>query len=110
MTVEAEQSSGGVIDEARVEEFANRLFSTYTPAMTTLVVDPGHRTGLFEALATGPATSQELAGRAGLTERYVRECLGALTPAGIVDYEPLPGRYTLPAEHAACLTGPGSLN
>lgn len=100
----------GVLDGARVEAFAGRLFETYTAGTVTLMIDLAHRTGLLDALATGPGTSMELAERAGLTERYVRECLGSLTTAGIVDYEPGQGRFALPAEHAVCLTGDGSLN
>ena len=50
--------------------------SIYTGSMLNYMIDIGHRTGLFTAAARGPATSEELAGRAGLTERYVREWLG----------------------------------
>lgn len=98
------------IDHATAEEFAERLFGDYTSAMVTLMIDIGHRTGLFDAASAGPATSADLARRAGLTERYVREWLGALTTAGITHYDPLTRSYTLPAEHAACLTGGGSAN
>jgi 2-polyprenyl-3-methyl-5-hydroxy-6-metoxy-1,4-benzoquinol methylase len=98
------------VDEARIEEFAGRLFGTYTSGMLTLMVDIAYRTGLFETLAGGPGTSTELADRAGLTERYVRECLGALATGGIVEYDPATRCYTLPIEHALCLTGEGSLN
>jgi hypothetical protein len=99
-----------VLDETRVALFAERLFGTYTESVVTLVLDLAHRTGLLETLGAGAGTSQELAERAGLTERYVRECLGALVTAGIVDYDPADRRYALPTEHAVCLTGPGSLN
>jgi SAM-dependent methyltransferase len=98
------------LDEARVEAFAGRLFELYTGGMLTFMVDIGHRTGLFEAAAAGPATSAELAARADLQERYVREWLGAMVTGGIVDHDPATGTYRLPAEHAACLTGPGSAN
>ncbi|MPY77582.1 MAG: methyltransferase domain-containing protein [Actinophytocola sp.] len=98
------------IDQTAVDDFAERLFGDYTSGMVTLMIDIGHRTGLFDAAAAGPATSAELADRAGLTERYVREWLGAITTAGITSYDPLTRTYTLPAEHAACLTGGGSTN
>jgi SAM-dependent methyltransferase len=98
------------LDEARVEAFAGRLFELYTGGMLTFMVDIGHRTGLFAAAAAGPATSVELAERADLQERYVREWLGAMVTGGIVDLDPATGTYMLPAEHAACLTGPGSGN
>lgn len=98
------------IDGTRVEQFAERLFTTYTESAVTLMIDLAHRTGLLETLGAGPGTSGELAERAGLVERYVRECLAALVTARIVDLDPSTGRYSLPAEHAVCLTGPGSLN
>lgn len=102
--------TGTTLDEARVEAFAGRLFELYTGAMLTFMVDIGHRTGLIAAAAAGPATSVELAERADLQERYVREWLGAMVTGGIVDHDPATGTYRLPAEHAACLTGPGSGN
>lgn len=111
MTAESQPTTGHLpIDEARVEEFAGRLIETYTTGMVGLMIDVAYRTGLFEAFTTGPATSTQLAERAGLTERYVRECLGALVTGRVVEYEPGTGSYTLPAEHAVCLTGEGSLN
>src|SRR5438034_67492 len=64
-------------DRKRVQEFARKLFGHYTSGMLTMMVDIGHKTGLFEALATAPDTSQRIADRAGLDERYVREWLGA---------------------------------
>lgn len=97
-------------DEARAEQFAGRLFETYTAGMVTLMIDLSHRTGLLDALAAGPGTSRDLADRAGLTERYVRECLGSLVTADIVEYDPARLEYSLPPEHAVCLTGEGSLN
>jgi SAM-dependent methyltransferase len=100
----------GTLDEARVEAFAGRLFELYTGGLLTFMVDIGHRTGLFAAAAAGPATSAELAARADLQERYVREWLGAMVTGGVVEHDPAGGTYRLPAEHAACLTGPGSAN
>ena len=98
------------LDPARVEDFAGRLMTTYTDSVVTLLVDLGSRTGLLDALAAGEGTSEELAERAGLVERYVRECLGGLVTAGIVDYSPSSATYALPPEHAAVLTGPGAQN
>ena len=100
----------GQLDEARVEAFAGRLFELYTGGMLTFMIDIGHRTGLFAAAAAGPATSGELAARADLQPRYVREWLGAMVTGGIAEYDPETWTYRLPAEHAACLTGPGSAN
>jgi SAM-dependent methyltransferase len=99
-----------VPDRKRVQEFARTLFGHYTSGMLTLMVDIGHRTGLFEAVAKGPGTSQHLADRAGLNERYVREWLGAMVTGGIMQYDAGTRTFLLPPEHAACLTGTSSRN
>ncbi len=98
------------LDKQRVQDFARKVFGLYTSGMLTLLVDIGHRTGLFEALAKGPGTSEAIAERAGLVERYVREWLGAMATGGIVDYHAAAQSFTLPAEHALCLTGTSSRN
>jgi SAM-dependent methyltransferase len=99
-----------VLEPERVEAFAGRLLATYSDSVVTLLIDLAYRTGLLDSLAAGTGTSAELAERAGLAERYVRECLGGLVTAGIVHYSPDDGSYSLPPEHAACLTGAGAGN
>jgi SAM-dependent methyltransferase len=79
----------------------------------SLMFSVGHRTGLFDKLATlPPSTSDEIAAAAGLNERYVREWLGAMVTGRIVDYDPASRAYSLPPEHAVALTraaGPDNL-
>jgi SAM-dependent methyltransferase len=71
----------------------------------------GRRVGLFEALAAmPPATSEAIAARAGLSERYVREWLGAMVCGGVVEYDPGAGAYRLPREHVAALSGGSTRN
>ena len=98
------------LDGARIEEFAGRIFGIYVDAGLAGMLDIGHRTGLFETMAEGPGTSEEIADRAGLSERHVREWLGAVTTAGFTTYDAATKTYTLPAEHAVCLTGDTSMN
>ena len=93
------------IDEQAAEKFAGRLFELFTGATLSCLIDIGRRTGLFDAAARGPATSDELANRASLQERYVREWLGAMATAGIFEYSRSTATYWLPREHAACLSG-----
>ncbi len=97
-------------DEERADKFRKRMFQTFSGGVVTLQVDLAVRTGLLDTLAAGPGTSDDLAERAGLQERHVRECLGTLATAYIVDYDASTRTYTLPAEHAAVLTGGGSGN
>jgi SAM-dependent methyltransferase len=98
------------VDRKRVQEFSRKLFGFYTSGIVTLMIELGYQTGLFEAAASGPATSAELAERTGLDERYVREWLGAMTTGGIVEYDPATHRFMLPPEAAQCLTGSSSRN
>jgi SAM-dependent methyltransferase len=94
-----------MLDEARSREFARKLVGIYSGAVLTNLIGVGHEAGLFEAAAEGPATSAELAERAELDERYVREWLGAMTTGGIISYDSETGVYELPSEHAPSLTG-----
>jgi 2-polyprenyl-3-methyl-5-hydroxy-6-metoxy-1,4-benzoquinol methylase len=105
-----EAAMAQTLDRQRIQEFARKLFGLYTSGVLTLMVEIGHRTGLFEAAAQGPGTSVEIATRAGLDERYVREWLGAMATGGVVDYAAESGQFSLPAEHAVCLTGTSSRN
>ncbi|GAA1830671.1 class I SAM-dependent methyltransferase [Pseudonocardia ailaonensis] len=95
-------------DRKAVRAFSRRLFDLYTAAGLTLMIDVGHRTGLFEAVAQGPATSAELAERAGLQERYVREWLGAMVTGELMTLDG--DRYALPPAHVPGLTGGGARN
>jgi SAM-dependent methyltransferase len=98
------------VDLQRTEAFGGRLLDLLTGHVLTSLIGIGHRIGLFETAARGPATCPELAERAGLDERYVREWLGAMVTGRIFEYEPDTARFTLPAEHAALLTGARSAN
>ncbi len=98
------------LDRQKVQDFARKLFGHYTSGILTLLVHIGHQTGLFEAIAKGPGSSPEIAARAGLDERYVREWLAAMATGGIIEYNPASAAFTLPPEHAACLTGTSSRN
>jgi SAM-dependent methyltransferase len=88
----------------------DRLLDIYTGSMLTNMLDIGYQTGLLEAAAEGPATSAELAERAGLNERYVREWLGAMATGGIFTYKPETRTYTLPPAYAEALCGEGAGN
>lgn len=98
-----------VFDPAEVEAFAGRLMPILANGLASHMIDLGNRTGLFTAAAAGPGSSQEIADRAGLRERYVREWLGAMAINGIVDYDAAADTYSLSPEHAVLLQGPGSL-
>jgi SAM-dependent methyltransferase len=101
------------LNQQKAEAFAGQLLSTLTGGMLSLLISVGHRTGLFDKLATlPPSTSEQIAAATGLNERYVREWLGAMVTSGIVTYDPAGRLYVLPVEHAMSLTraaGPGNM-
>jgi SAM-dependent methyltransferase len=67
------------------EALAERLFVAGVGAMELCCAYLGVRLGLYRELAeAGPQSAAELAGRAGLDERYVREWLQAQAVAGLV--------------------------
>jgi SAM-dependent methyltransferase len=102
------------MSEARTEgstEFAERMLRTTNEAALALMVSVGHRTGLFDVMAAMlAATSAEIASRASLDERYVREWLAVMTTGRIVEHDGAAGSYWLPADHAACLTRAAGMN
>ncbi|MGH2520965.1 MAG: class I SAM-dependent methyltransferase [Anaerolineales bacterium] len=92
-------------DQTKSEAFAGRMMNVLNNAAVALMTSIGHRVDLFDAMADRPpATSQQIAQAAGLNERYVREWLGAMATAGVVEVDPTSTHYRLPAEHAAFLT------
>ena len=100
-------------EAASSADFAERMTRMLNEAALALMVSVGHRTGLFDVMATMPeATSAEIASGAALDERYVREWLAAMTTGGIVKHDGAMGTFSLPADHAAWLTrsaGPDNL-
>lgn len=92
-------------DMLKAETFAGSLIDTLNKSALSLMTSVGHRSGLFDTMSEmGFATSSEIADKASLNERYVREWLGAMVTGGVIDYAPESKSFHLPAEHAASLT------
>ncbi len=105
------QQAVKTINETKAQAFADQMLDTLNKAAAALMVSVGHRTELFDTMADlPPATSERIAKAAGLNERYVREWLGAMVTARIVDYDPAHRTYFLAREHAAFLTRAASPN
>ena len=105
MTMSLQNGAAAAFDGARVKAFEERLVDILNAGALSLMLSVGHRTGLFDAMAgMTQATSGEIAKKAGLQERYVREWFGAMTVSKVVDHDAATGAYALPPEHAALIT------
>src|SRR4026209_1140754 len=71
-------------DTVKSAAFAEGVLDTLNRGALCLMITIGHRTGLFDTMRDlAPSTPAEIAARAGLNERYVREWLfGPFHPAG----------------------------
>jgi 2-polyprenyl-3-methyl-5-hydroxy-6-metoxy-1,4-benzoquinol methylase len=87
------------------DDFAGQMVEILNHAALGMMISIGHRTRLFDTMATlPPATSVDIAKAATLNERYVREWLAAMVTSGIVDYDPSAKTFALSAPRAAMLT------
>ena len=95
------------IDQAKTEAFVGKVLADTAGLAVTVLSSIGDRLGLFKQLAQAPATSEELAARAHINERYAREWLSAMASAGYLEYDPATRRFTLPPEHVPVLAQEG---
>lgn len=101
-------------DAEEIEAFSGRLFMAGLEALELLSIELGLRLGLYAALvAKGASTVGELAGVAGIAERYAQEWLEQQAVTGIVTVDdvaadPARRRFSLSAAHAHVLLDPDS--
>lgn len=100
----------------RRDALIGRIFQSVLGAMDLFNLYLGDRLGLYRALAEGgPATSAELAARAGIAERYAREWLEQQAVGGILEVDDAANeasarRYSLPSGHDEVLLDQDSLS
>ncbi|HKV38376.1 MAG TPA: class I SAM-dependent methyltransferase [Blastocatellia bacterium] len=98
------KSEHAQIDESRLHEFMMRAVGDMGASMHAVLILLGDRLGLYKAMADSqPVTSEQLAERTGLSERYVREWLNANAASSYLAYDPSSKSYTLPPEQALAL-------
>ncbi|MGW5288267.1 class I SAM-dependent methyltransferase [Rhodococcus pyridinivorans] len=91
-------------DQARLEQTLGQLVVDMGAAMNGALVLIGAELGLWRALdEAGPVSSEQLADRTGIRERYLREWLSAETASGYLTYDPDAGTFSLAPEHAMTL-------
>jgi 2-polyprenyl-3-methyl-5-hydroxy-6-metoxy-1,4-benzoquinol methylase len=81
--------------EKQVRAFVKRVFDNLGGLVVSGMIYLGHHLGLYRAMQdAGPVTSEELARRTSLHERWVREWLRGQAAAGLLDYEG-DGRFSM---------------
>ncbi len=92
------------IDEAKLEAFMGQAVTDMGAIISAPLMVIGEKLGLYKAMAhAGPLSSQEVADRAGVAERSVREWLRNQAAGGYVEFDAASDRYTLPDEQAMAL-------
>lgn len=111
MSAQTKPSINDAFDASRAADFEARFVTALNEGAMLQLISLAHRSGLLTHLADGePVTSSELAAKAKLNERYVREWLGGATVAALVEHDPQTMTYRLPPEHAALITSGGDVN
>jgi SAM-dependent methyltransferase len=102
-------ASTSTIDPAALDAFMGQFVTDFGATLGAANVVIGDRLGLYRAVRdVGPATSDEVAERAGCEPRYVREWLCGQAAGGYVSYDAEGDRFSLSPEQAACLADESS--
>src|SRR5208283_2418085 len=76
------------IDVEKTQQFAQAVFGHLAGALASGMIYLGDRMGIYRALnGAGPLTSEELARKTGLNERWVREWLYQQAAANVIEYK-----------------------
>jgi hypothetical protein len=72
----------------KTQGFLGQVMGSVAGAMMMRLCAMGDELGLFRELAKiGPATSEQLAARTGLNERYLREWIYGITATGALNFD-----------------------
>ena len=97
------------IDEAKLGELMGQMVGYMTGGAMCFGVWLGDELGLYRVLTeVGPATADEVAGKAGCNPRLVREWLDGQVAGGLVGWDAGSDRYTLSPEAAMALADDSS--
>jgi ubiquinone/menaquinone biosynthesis C-methylase UbiE len=94
------------IDMDKLHEFVGRFIADLGATVAAGSVVVGHRLGLYQALAAGPARADELAARTKTSPRYIAEWLCGQAAGGYIEYDPATDTYSMTEEQAFALANP----
>lgn len=91
------------LDMNKLNTFIGQFVTDLGASVHAGMVVIGEKLGLYKALAQGPVTSAELAGKTGTDARYVREWLASQAAGGYVTYDSSKDVFSLTEEQAFTL-------
>ncbi len=98
------QQANSALSQEKMEAFVGQVVSDIAASMSGVMTKIGHSLGLYKKLAeNGPLGAAELAAQSGTSPRYILEWLNNQAAGGYVNYDPVSGKYALPAEHVPVL-------
>ena len=95
------------LDHDALQAFSTKVSREVLGGLNCALTFVGDQLGLFEAMdQLGPTSSEKLAARTGLTERWVREWLYQQACTHHVEYDDAAGTFSLSPEAAVVLASP----
>ncbi len=96
------------LNPKKLEVLTEKVMNDAAGALAVLMAYLGDQAGVYAAMdKAGPLSSEDLAKRTGLNERYLREWLSANAIAGYVDYDKDAETFSLSEEQATVFTREG---
>jgi ubiquinone/menaquinone biosynthesis C-methylase UbiE len=93
------------VDPEKLNQFVGKFLGDVGAAIHGPAVLIGEQLGLYKALAAnGPLSSEGLAEKSGIPERYAREWLAGQAASGFVEYDVGTQRFWMTPEQAFALT------
>ena len=96
------------LDEEKLMELTGKVFENVSAAGSLLVAYIGDQAGVYSALdENGPCSSEALASKTNLDERYLLEWLSANAAMGYITYHEDSNEFSLTPEQAAIFAHEG---
>jgi ubiquinone/menaquinone biosynthesis C-methylase UbiE len=94
------------IDADKLHEFVGKFLRDLGATVAAGNVVIGHRLGLYQALAKGPASAADLASATGTSPRYLTEWLAGQAAGHYIEFDPAAEVYSMTEEQAFALANP----
>jgi len=109
MTTTQTPTPDNAINEEKLNQLISGILQDLGGAFSVPLVQIGESLGIYEAFnGAAPMSSEELATKTGLHERYLREWLSAQAASNYITYHPDANKFSMTPEQAFVFSSPGS--